>query len=1842
MTTILRYGARVRVRRHRLLLLVCAAAALVVPGATRVAGAAVTCPNSNPIVQENQCAGTGTTAWDLTNYSENIGGFATQTSFNKGTAVPLKIARNVPASTTSVNINVYRMGYYGDLGGRLVHTRNNVVVNNNIACKPMDTATGKYDCSNWNTTYTIPATALPASGVYLAKLTTTDSAHLENYIFFVYRDDNRVPESKILYVLPTATYQAYNNWGGKSLYFDKNGGANTVAGTPRAVKVSFDRPLDNAENEQNRFLGPDFYLLSWMERQGYDISYTDDYQAAANGAELRQHKIIVISGHSEYWSLEQFNNMLAARNAGVNIASFSANTAYWKGRYEDSGHTFVEYKTVQGDGSGGSGQITPNDPGPDGISGTADDALGLDGIAGTPDDHPENATTTFRDNGAPNGDPGAPPGGRVGPDMPENQLFGVMYVGDNDSTSFPLTVPAKNANNEFSGDRIWRNTGISQNTSTNIGQHIVGWEWDAVPATPQYASRQPAGVKRLTNTNVQTASDNSWILDEGRQRGTSPPTGQPGTVNAVRYTASSGAQVFASGTMQWSTGLSNEEDLRIKQATYNVLSDMGVQPDSPDQITTDPAGSNKAPVASFTLSTDTAHLNQTVTFDASSSADPDGSITKYEWDLDGDGTFETNSGTNKVVTRSYTTEGTFDLRLRVTDNGGATDVTVRTLTVIGNLPPTASFTVAPNPAIVGQTVTFNASGSSDSDGTITKYEWDLDGNGTYETNSGTNATATRSYATPATLTIGLRVTDNGGKTATTTQSLKINNGGVSSYGDAVLDTAGLIHYWRLGETAGPAFADTKGTTPATASGGVTFGVPGGVAGDPNPAARFDGVTGTARTNVDMSSLSTITVEFWLNWDAFTDDDSLAMEFTDNFNQNGGGFLIDPNAPQQAGKFGVAIGMAGSRNNAFFARPSAGVWHHYAFVLDTTAPAATEIIPYVDGQAVTYTKMDSGTGAGKFANAALNFMSRGGLGLFGRGALDEVAIYDRALSPATIAEHYASFGTNRRPIARFTMTPNPVKLSQAVTFDGSTSSDPDGTIVKYEWDLDGNGTYELDSGSNPRVTRGYSTAGPVAIHLRVTDNLTGTDTETGTLNVGDQMPTASFTVSPNPAVVDLPTTFNGSASADVDGTIVKYEWDLDGDGTFELNTGTTPTATKTYAAQGIVNVRLRVTDDGGNVAVTSLALTVSSSGVSSHPDTLLDTPGLLSYWRMGDATGPTIVDSKGTNNATAANGPVFGASGGVPGDSNTAISFDGVNDSARANLNLSGTSAVTVEFWLKWNRFADDDALAMEFTDNFNGSDGGFLIDPNAPQQGGTFGVGLGRFASRNNVFFPRPSAGVWHHYTFVLDTTAPAAAQITPYVDGVPVTYTKLDSGTGGGPFANAALSFMSRAGTSLFGAGTLDEVAVYNRALSASTIAEHYASSGTNRRPVAALTFSQTSVKVNKSVTFRANGSTDPDGTIVRYQWDLDGNGSFETDTGATSSTSRSYSTPGDRNISVRVMDNKGGTDVDTKTLFVGNDSPTASFTITPNPVTAGQTVTFNGAASSDLDGTIAKYEWDLDGNGTFETNTGTVSTTSRIYANAATVNIGLRVTDDDGATGTTIRSLGVKSASYPNAVLATPGLKSYWRMEELSGPTFADSMGSSPATASGGGVAFGSPGALAGPTNMSARFDGVSGSAQANLDLSVSTAVTVEFWLKWDAYADNDALALEFTNNFNQNDGGFLVDPNSADGTFSVAIGRDASRNTISFTRPSPNQWHHYVFVLDTTAVAATEITPYVDGQTVAYSKNQSGTGAPAFANSTLYLMSRGGAGLFGAGALDEVAIYGGTLSAATVAEHYADGTP
>ena len=134
-------------------------------------------------------------------------------------------------------------------------------------------------------------------------------------------------------------------------------------------------------------------MVAWMEREGYDVSYTDEHLGRLRTpAQLLNHKTLVISGHDEYWSEAEMNGFKAARDAGVNIASFSGNTAYWKVRYEDGGRTLVCYKTVEGTSSRRQRPRRPkgvNDWGPDGIKGTADDALGLDGKAGTADDNPQ-------------------------------------------------------------------------------------------------------------------------------------------------------------------------------------------------------------------------------------------------------------------------------------------------------------------------------------------------------------------------------------------------------------------------------------------------------------------------------------------------------------------------------------------------------------------------------------------------------------------------------------------------------------------------------------------------------------------------------------------------------------------------------------------------------------------------------------------------------------------------------------------------------------------------------------------------------------------------------------------------------------------------------------------------------------------------------------------------------------------------------------------------------------------------------------------------------------------------------------------------------------------------------------------------------------------------------------------------------------------------------------------------------------------------------------------------------------------------------------------------------------
>ena len=125
------------------------------------------------------------------------------------------------------------------------------------------------------------------------------------------------------------TWQAYNDWGGQDLY---GGGGPAYDG--RAYKVSYNRPMRIAGD--NGILSAEYPMIYWLERNGYDVSYTSSIDVSTKPSILLDHKVFMSSGHDEYWNQAQWNNVVAAREAGVNLAFFSGNEVFWRTRLEPS------------------------------------------------------------------------------------------------------------------------------------------------------------------------------------------------------------------------------------------------------------------------------------------------------------------------------------------------------------------------------------------------------------------------------------------------------------------------------------------------------------------------------------------------------------------------------------------------------------------------------------------------------------------------------------------------------------------------------------------------------------------------------------------------------------------------------------------------------------------------------------------------------------------------------------------------------------------------------------------------------------------------------------------------------------------------------------------------------------------------------------------------------------------------------------------------------------------------------------------------------------------------------------------------------------------------------------------------------------------------------------------------------------------------------------------------------------------------------------------------------------------------------------------------------------------
>ena len=168
---------------------------------------------------------------------------------------------------------------------------------------------------------------------------------------------------------------------------------------------------------------------------------------------------------------------------------------------------------------------------------------------------------------------------------------------------------------------------------------------------------------------------------------------------------------------------------------------------------------------------------------------------------------------------------------------------------------------------------------------------------------------------------------------------------------------------------------------------------------------------------------------------------------------------------------------------------------------------------------------------------------------------------------------------------------------------------------------------------------------------------------------------------------------------------------------------------------------------------------------------------------------------------------------------------------------------------------------------------------------------------------------------------------------------------------------------------------------------------------------------QLGDTITLSGAASSDTDGTIAAYAWDLDNDGQYDDGTGATASFAAA--TAGTFTVGLRVTDDDGATDTDTATVTVtslANVAPTADAG-GPYSGTQDDTITLTGAGSTDTDGTIAAYTWDLDNDGQYDDATGVTATFNA--ATTGTFTVGLRVTDNDGATGTDAATITVSELS-------------------------------------------------------------------------------------------------------------------------------------------------------------------------------------------------------------------------------------
>jgi len=363
-------------------------------------------------------------------------------------------------------------------------------------------------------------------------------------------------------------------------------------------------------------------------------------------------------------------------------------------------------------------------------------------------------------------------------------------------------------------------------------------------------------------------------------------------------------------------------------------------------------------------------------------------------------------------------------------------------------------------------------------------------------------------------------------------------------------------YWRLEERSGTTAVDSSGAGVSGALSGVTLGEPGVIAGS-NAASLESG--GKVTSSSQMANPQNFSVEIWIRTDSASGGRIMGFgnqSVTTSSSYDRHIYMRNDGHVN----FGVYDGQ--HRVVTSSAPLNDGAWHH---LVGSFAPGSMEL--FVDGvsqgtQTVSaaenyrgYWRVGADTLSswpGQPTRAALD------------GAVDEAAVYTRALSAVDVRWHYELGSGLKPPTASFAADCSALTC----TFDGTASADTDGRIQSWTWDF-GDG----ESAEGSVVRHSYDAAGEKTVRLTVRDDsgLTGQFTSAVNVVAPNLPPQAEFSVNCTYLVCEV----DGRASTDSDGSVDDWTWDF-GDG----NTGAGPITDHTYETAGTYPLTLTVTDNSG--------------------------------------------------------------------------------------------------------------------------------------------------------------------------------------------------------------------------------------------------------------------------------------------------------------------------------------------------------------------------------------------------------------------------------------------------------------------------------------------------------------------------------------------------------------------------------------------------------------------------------------------------------------------------------------